>query len=266
MSAKKVSKKTDSKEAKKKSRKIPEKSIKALWGLAASRCAFESCKVDLTLVATKEDEMAIIGEMAHIEPFSSAKGPRASSTPTDNSYENLILLCPNCHTKIDKQPSSYPASILRDIKTKHENWVRERLKISMLDVGFAELTVITKAILVMPISPNQDLKVIAPREKIKKNHLSAEVGNMISMGMVKSPEVEKYIKTVIATDISFPERLRAGFVDEYNKLLKLNLSPDDVFYGLLQFASQGSKGGFKEQAAGLAVLVYLFQKCEVFEH
>lgn len=52
---------------------------------------------------------------------------------------------------------------------------------------------------------------------------------------------------------------------EYERLKNAELmSGDELFNGLLDFASLGATD-FKQRAAGLTVLVYLFEKCEVFE-
>jgi hypothetical protein len=59
-----------------------------------------------------------IAERAHIVPHSPA-GPRGRGTRNDpvDDPANLVLLCPTCHTKVDKAPSDYPASLLLDLKT-----------------------------------------------------------------------------------------------------------------------------------------------------
>lgn len=62
-----------------------------------------------------------IAEMAHIIAASQT-GPRANATVTraaKGSYDNLILLCANCHTIIDKAPADFPDSIIREWKRRH---------------------------------------------------------------------------------------------------------------------------------------------------
>ncbi len=59
--------------------------------------------------------------MAHIIA-ASGKGPRANATVTQadkGSYDNLILLCANCHTTIDKAPGDFPDNLIREWKRKH---------------------------------------------------------------------------------------------------------------------------------------------------
>jgi hypothetical protein len=63
-----------------------------------------------------------IAEMAHVIPHGDA-GPRHEERPTGDfdrdSFDNLILLCPTCHTKIDKDPDAYPRNVLLDWKQQH---------------------------------------------------------------------------------------------------------------------------------------------------
>jgi len=63
-----------------------------------------------------------IAEMAHVIPHGDT-GPRHEDRPADgldaDSFENLILLCPTCHTKIDKNPEAFPRHLLLDWKECH---------------------------------------------------------------------------------------------------------------------------------------------------
>ncbi|MEO0437313.1 MAG: HNH endonuclease signature motif containing protein [Pseudomonadota bacterium] len=63
-----------------------------------------------------------LAEMAHILPWG-ANGPRNGERTEDhdelNSVENLILLHPTCHTRIDKAPEQYPRQLLLEWKANH---------------------------------------------------------------------------------------------------------------------------------------------------
>jgi hypothetical protein len=65
--------------------------------------------------------------MAHVVAAEDG-GPRANPqmTPVERgSYDNLILLCPTCHTIVDKAPSSFPESKLREWKDNHTKRIAE---------------------------------------------------------------------------------------------------------------------------------------------
>jgi hypothetical protein len=64
-------------------------------------------------------------------------------------------------------------------------------------------------------------------------------------------------------DSLFPQRLKSGFVEKYNEAVGDGLVGDDIFEMLVDFSAGGSTE-IKRQCAGLAILAYMFEKCEVF--
>lgn len=95
---------------------------KMLWGRAGGRCSNPECRADLT--RTKENHLVLIGEMAHLIA-QSADGPRGTAGGGPDTYGNLVLLCPNCHTTIDKAPELYPAEVLKAWKLGREREVEQ---------------------------------------------------------------------------------------------------------------------------------------------
>jgi len=86
---------------------ISSKSIKLLWSNAAGRCSFTGCNERLTVEQAAEFAPYTIGEMAHIKGNKAGSNRYDESQPDTerDSYENLILLCPNHHTRIDMAPA-----------------------------------------------------------------------------------------------------------------------------------------------------------------
>jgi len=247
-------------------RRYPLQDVKILYGKAAGRCSFPDCRVEVTLPETASDGIKQIGKIAHIVG-SSDKGPRGDAAyPKEklDTYENWILLCPTSHDKVDAQSSTYTVDDLRKIKTEHEAWVSNRLVSEIPQIGFAELEVVAKGISSSPLPVSEDYSSIPPREKMDKNGLTDRVNFLLTIGMSKSSEVRSYIQHISRFDPEFPERLRAGFVAEYESLQSDGLQGDALFESLRDF-SAGGDNDFKRQAAGLAVLVYLFELCEIFE-
>ncbi len=106
---------------------ISEKNLKKLWGLAAGRCSRPGCEELLIKFLCNEDP-TVIGEMAHVISRK-AGGPRGVSGGGDDSYENLILLCPTHHTEVDKAPKEvFTATVLHEWKQKHEENIRQVLQ------------------------------------------------------------------------------------------------------------------------------------------
>lgn len=244
---------------------IKDKDKKIVCIKSGNRCAMPACRRELVVDGSGNDDPSIIGILAHIkgENAGSARYNSGMSDDDRNSHKNLLLVCANCHKQIDDQPQTYTAEKLYEIKKEHEDWIRKSTESEVINVTFAELNVVTKYLVSGQYKPSDSFQVISPPDKIKKNGLSGEVGALIRMGTIQANQVTDYIDK--APDIDFGERLKQGFVKEYERLKNADgLKGDDLFMALLDFASGGSND-FKEKAAGLAVLVYLFEKCEVFE-
>lgn len=106
---------------------ISVKTRKMLWGRSANRCAV--CKLELVVDASETDDPSVVGEECHIVA-QSTDGPRGNSDlPAEqrDGYGNLILMCNVHHKVIDDQPNAYTVGVLKDLKTKHEEWVRSNL-------------------------------------------------------------------------------------------------------------------------------------------
>lgn len=234
---------------------------KLLWGKSGNRCAIQNCRRELSEAGNPE---AVIGEMAHIrgEAPSAARYDQNMTDEERDAYANRILLCPTHHTIIDKQVADYSVEILNQIKSDHEGWVRETLEKEMPHVTFAELEVITSFLTDNGLDEEDNLTIIPPREKIRKNNLSAGIERHIKLGMVQSKQVKEYIDKNLDSD--YGERLKKGFVSKYQELYQEGLRGDDLFDALRSYAAGGTSD-FKRQAAGLAVLTYFFEACEVFE-
>lgn len=99
---------------------IPAATRLRLFSEAAGYCQRPECLDALFPIELGGDKH--IAEMAHVIPHGDA-GPRHTDRPADDfdadAFENLILLCPTCHTKIDKDPDSFPRGILLDWKQNH---------------------------------------------------------------------------------------------------------------------------------------------------
>ena len=101
--------------------------IKKLWGRAAGHCSYPGCAIDCVTLLDNGSSV-LIGEMAHVIAKQPA-GPRGGSTKGDDSYDNLILLCPTHHTLIDKGgESNFPAKQILQWKAEHETRVRDAFK------------------------------------------------------------------------------------------------------------------------------------------
>lgn len=99
---------------------IPVATKLRLFSEASGHCQKPDCLDALFPVELGGDKH--IAEMAHMIPHGEA-GPRHADRPAGDfdpdAFENLILLCPTCHTKIDKDPEGFPRSVLLEWKQNH---------------------------------------------------------------------------------------------------------------------------------------------------
>lgn len=107
-------------------RNIPTKVQTMLWGRAAGRCEFQGCNRLLSRSPVTQ-ETVNVSEKAHIFSFSEggSRGNEGVSDEELNSVENLILVCHDCHKKIDKSVDGgrYTADFLQSMKANHERRV-----------------------------------------------------------------------------------------------------------------------------------------------
>lgn len=90
---------------------------------SAGKCS--KCKRDLLI---EGKQVCNIGERCHIIS-KRASGPRYQPHLEDyDCYDNLILLCANCHKEIDTNIEEYTVERLKEIKSSHEKEVAEKLK------------------------------------------------------------------------------------------------------------------------------------------
>ena len=105
----------------KNTRSIPQKEQKILFAKSGNRCAFPGC--ESRVIADEGTPSEPHAQMAHIIAYND-EGPRADpNLPREerNKASNLILLCPNHHTHVDKFQHHFNVHVLREMKRQHES-------------------------------------------------------------------------------------------------------------------------------------------------
>jgi hypothetical protein len=80
-----------------------------------------------------------IAEIAHIIAAAD-RGPRANSALTQEQrghYDNLLLLCPTCHTIVDKAPDTYPDALVSQWKRDHKERLAQVFGVTRCNSRFA---------------------------------------------------------------------------------------------------------------------------------
>ena len=102
-----------------------------LWADSSGYCQNPDCQAPL-FVDLKSGSAAHFGEVAHVIA-ASADGPRGDDTANEadlGAWDNLILLCANCHTIADKAPADHPIELLLE-------WKESRLRRVEASLGIA---------------------------------------------------------------------------------------------------------------------------------
>lgn len=240
---------------------ISKRDERLLHTKSGNRCAI--CKT--ILVDVRSTSTACVGENAHIygEKPDAARYDSTKDFTFVNSEQNLIFLCCNCHKKIDTDVTSYPANELFKLKSQHEKWVMQKLEEESISYCFAELEVLAKY-LVSSVAPTQlipSYTLLKIDDKIKKNSLQ-DVQKYITMGLSENNTIADYLNR--HPDQLFATKLTNIMAKKYRELKSNDLDNYEIFEELWSFAS-GNNFDFSYKAAGLGILTYFFEKCEVFE-
>lgn len=94
-----------------------------LFAASAGYCQNPGCANPIFMDAGGEP--VLIAEMAHVFAANDT-GPRAApdlSKEERGAFENLIMLCANCHTMVDKAPDAYPVEAMLRWKREHADKV-----------------------------------------------------------------------------------------------------------------------------------------------
>ncbi len=105
-------------------------------------------------------------------------------------------------------------------------------------------------------------------KKIIKNDLNTTVRRYIKDGLSYVESVDRFLKEIIALDRQMLDKLVFVFKEKYKELFTRGETGNDIFYEMLKYITGSrSKSNFNKETyhAGLALLVYFFEKCDVFE-
>lgn len=130
----------------------------------------------------------------------------------------------------------------------------------MMDVGLEDLSPILEHIILLPATPDPDLRPV-PSDKLQRNMLSDSVGNLLKLGMSRTDLVRMYFRLKPTKKDKIAESFRA----KYKSLRETDMSPDEVFSELQRFAGGNVIRLPKQQMAILAVLAFFFEECDIFE-
>lgn len=247
--------------------------LKRLFLTSGHYCAFPRC--DAAIVKFTDGDPVVLGEIAHIEG-SSDDGPRPNSSLSPqgrDNFSNLIVLCGHHHILVDKDDSAYPVEMLKEWKTATERATTERLSLGAASISFAELEIVCNAFADGDTTlDSTPMVAVPPQDKMDANSLTSAIRATMVIGLAQAPQVANYISRQAQLSSRFPERIRGGFVCEYDRLWNEGTRGDGLFFALIEFGASSATAPetdiarlFVIRAAAAAVLCHLFEICDVFE-
>jgi hypothetical protein len=134
------------------------------------------------------------------------------------------------------------------------------------DTTPAEITVLLAFIASKELTHNTtDLDLTEIAEKLKRNRLSESVKALLTPAIPVARLVEDYLNR--HPDSEYSARIAQALTNEYRRIIiPGTVDPDDVFLKLVRYAtSKDTAGSTKSFWAGIGIITYYFQLCDIFE-
>lgn len=130
-------------------------------------------------------------------------------------------------------------------------------------IGFEDLKIVIECIAAQSPIEGSDLKPVS-KDKLAINALSPNVEVMLKAGMTKARLVQNFFNQW--HDPTLGDRVAAAFNMKYKEFKNEKLLPDIIFYRLQEFAGGAKRRPPNQESAVLAVIAYLFERCDIFEN
>lgn len=146
-----------------------------------------------------------------------------------------------------------------------ESWFGPSLTMEAnVNLGYCDLIAVLNHIGITPVPRTIEVKDVS-RGKIEANLLTQAVADFLKIGMQKSVLVAQFFNN--CTNPTYGEQIAQAFKSEYVALRDRvpKLHPDEIFGRLEAWAGGTANTTPTHKAAVLAVMAYLFDKCEIFE-
>ncbi|GFE87720.1 ABC-three component system protein [Steroidobacter agaridevorans] len=146
-----------------------------------------------------------------------------------------------------------------------ESWFGPSLTMEAnVNLGYSDLEAVLTHIRITPPPATSVVKDVS-RGKIEANLLSQAVADFLKIGMQKSPLVAQFFNSW--KNPTYGEQIAVAFKNKYTLLRDSTprIHPDEIFGRLEVWAGGMANTTPTHKAAVLAVMAYLFDKCEIFE-
>ncbi len=127
---------------------------------------------------------------------------------------------------------------------------------------FKPLAKVLAAIRGQDPEPLDNIDPVSPK-KLEANALSSTAADYLRLGRQREHLVQQYFEA--HPNPTFGEEVATAFRDEYRRLRSDGFDANAIFAALQEFAGGSTRGDTEHEAAVLAVMSYLFERCDIFE-
>ncbi len=268
--------------AKSKAREYKPSVVKRLHLLSGNQCAVPDCTHPLIA----RDGETIISKICHIEA-ASAEGARWNPDMDDEQrrhFDNLILLCDECHCIIDNKENEakYPVTLLKQWKKQHESTITY----SYLNERPSLLNMVITAISEIKLVPENDasfsnMEAFKIESKINHNDIKRNKA-LIDEYKVFYTKVNSLYQTLEEQGSFKKENLlrniRSIYLQIKGKYVGNSTNPmqivrdnadniiEDVQENLLVLAEKNTKGISEDISFGVTlIMIDAFMRCKILE-
>lgn len=223
-----------------------------------------------SLIISKQGTMGNISQAAHIYPHSPseeekrilAEVPRLSDSP--ESIENLIMLCPSCHSKFDHPRTRDEYMQLYQIKKAilRRNAAKEYYKAHNLEEDFIVLLNSIE-----PIDAEADTRQLSYNAMTVRAKMNRGASNSVIQTVIRNvrdyyvPIQEALIQ--IEQDAPGKSDLLAKRVSLfYSTLLSERFTQDEIYWAIVDWFNQNTNHRY--EALTPLITAFYIQNCEVY--
>ncbi len=135
---------------------------------------------------------------------------------------------------------------------------------TVLAVQMADLEPVLDYIRRLPLPLRTEGPGLPSLRKLEFNELSPDVREEFAHGRLRERLVENYFTH--SSRVVLGEKIATAFRERYAELRATGAHPDRVFEELMAFAGYYEQRTAVHRAAALAVLVYYFERCDIFDN
>ncbi len=228
------------------------------------------------------DNKTIISKICHIEAASHG-GPRFNKDMSDDDrrhFDNLMLLCDECHEMIDTNFDEYPVSLLKQWKQNHEHKQKTRLLShptllgtainAIIDSDLDDITDIDNDISSFDISKKIRYNAIKRNKSLIKDFgesqakISSIYSELENQGSFKKHKLLRIIKAI------YSKQKGKYVLDSPNEIEIVQAHADDIIEDVenaIWDSISKNKTDFQDEIAfGVTmVMVDAFMRCKILE-